>query len=40
MSLRVKEDVLGLQIAVHNVEAVKVAQRTGNFGGVELGADG
>lgn len=35
MTLRVQQDVLGLQVPVDDVERVQVAQRARDLGGVE-----
>lgn len=35
VTLRVQQDVLGLQVPVDDVERVQVAQRAGDLGGVE-----
>ena len=37
VSLGVQQDVLGLQVAVHDVEGVEVAQRAGDLRSVEPG---
>ena len=38
MALRVKQDVLGLEVAVHDIERVQVAQSTGDLRRVETRA--
>lgn len=37
MSLRVQEDVFGLQVPVDDVQGVQVAQSAGDFSSVETG---